>query len=227
MIKAAVYNEQGEKVQDLELNPQLFDVAPSKALLEEAVRVQLANKRKTVSHTKTRAEVRGGGRKPWKQKGTGRARHGSIRSPLWAGGGITFGPRAARNWHRKINKAVLRKTIAMALTDKLQNDNFAILDNLSVDEPKTKSLTAKLDLIFSKANLPARNAIIVLPKTDLQILRIGRNLANVKIISASSLNLFDLLKADSVIVLRDAVPVIEKTYVRAGTKETVGLSLPQ
>ena len=101
------------------------------------------------------------------------------------------------------------------------------MDNLSVDEPKTKSLTAKLDLIFSKANLSARNAIIVLPKADLQILRVGRNLANVKIISASSLNLFDLLKADSVIVLRDAVPVIEKTYVRAGTKETVGLSLPQ
>src|SRR3990167_2042480 len=173
MAKVNVYNQAGDKVEELELNSGLFDVNPNLALLEEAVRMQLANKRETISKTKTRAEVRGGGRKPWKQKGTGRARHGSIRSPLWAGGGITFGPRAARNWHRKINKAVLRKTIAMALTDKLQNDNFAILDNLSVDEPKTKSLTAKLDLIFSKANLSARNAIIVLPKTDLQILRIG------------------------------------------------------
>jgi large subunit ribosomal protein L4 len=144
-MKTALYNQKAEKVGDIDLNAKIFEVKGSLHLITEAVRVQASNARKGLAHTKTRGEVSGGGKKPWKQKGTGRARAGSTRSPIWRHGGITFGPRSERNWTLKMNKKAKTKALFMSLSDKVKEGNLIVIDAISLEAPKTKEMVAILN----------------------------------------------------------------------------------
>ena len=194
MPKIKVYNLEGKAVSERELAPSVFDVKVNEGLVHLAAESQRANARTASQHTKTRGEVRGGGKKPWKQKGTGRARHGSIRSPIWVGGGITFGPTSNRNWSRKINKKTKKAVMAMALTDKVKGEGLVAVEALAIEDGKTKKMAAVLSKLPVK-----RNVLIVLPQSDKMTIRSSRNLQRVKTVSAGDVSLLDLLKADSVI----------------------------
>src|SRR5579864_1546617 len=140
-MKVKIYGKNLEVSGEMDLNPKIFDIKPQVTLIEEAVRIQRGNARAATAHTKTRGEVRGGGKKPWKQKGTGRARVGSIRSPLWRHGGVTFGPRSNRNYELKMNKKQWRKALYMVLSDKAASNNFLVFSEFSLENPKTKEMS--------------------------------------------------------------------------------------
>lgn len=213
-MKTTVYNQKGEVVGDVELNSKIFEVKPNRHLLAEAVRIHQSNSRAGTSHTKTRGEVSGGGKKPWKQKGTGRARVGSTRSPIWRHGGITFGPRNARNWELKINKKAKTAALFMSLSDKAKENQFIVIDQISLEQPKTKEFVKVLtDLRFKIKDL-GKKPLLVMPKKDDKLMRSTANLKSVTSVLASSLNILDVLKADSMIVTKDSLPVIEKTYLK-------------
>ncbi len=212
MSKVTVYNTAGDKVSEMDLSSKIFGVEKIDAnLVHQAVRTQLNNARSSIAHTKWRGEVSGGGKKPWKQKGTGRARAGSSRSPLWKGGGVTFGPRNTRNWSIKMNKSAFRKALFTVLTDKLNDKKIAILDKIEGIN-KTKDLAVQLKAFAGKAGF-GKNYLLVLGKHDSQVERAGRNLANTKILVATQLNIVDLMKHD-VILTREAVEVMEKAYLK-------------
>ena|SRR3989344_4517416 len=212
MTKATLYNQTGEKVSDLDLNPKIFGIEKIDSnLVHSAVRAQRNNLRAAIAHTKNRGEVAGSGKKPWKQKGTGRARAGSVRSPLWRHGGITFGPRSNRNWSLKINESAFRKALFTILTDKLNEHKLVIIENLDTTA-KSKELAGKLSSLAAKAGL-GKKYLVVLAAHNKELERAARNLQNVTLITASSLNVMDLLKADTMI-LKDALPIIEQTYLK-------------
>ncbi|MBI4049614.1 MAG: 50S ribosomal protein L4 [Candidatus Doudnabacteria bacterium] len=209
MTRVAVYNQAGEKVSETELNPAIFGLEKlDPYLVHFAVRAQRNNSRAAIAHTKNRGEVSGSGKKPWKQKGTGRARAGSVRSPLWRGGGVTFGPTSNRNFSIKLNQSAFRKALYTVLSDKIRENKLVIIDDISAN--KTKDLSAKLSTIASKAGL-GKKQVLVLGSHNKDLERAGRNLPNAKVLMAGSLNIFDLLKYDP-IVTKDALEVIEKTY---------------
>lgn len=212
MAKVAVYNTAGDKVSEMDLNSKIFGVEKIDAnLVHDAVRTQRANSRGVISHTKNRAEVAGTGKKPWKQKGTGRARAGSFRSPLWRHGGITFGPRNTRNWSLKMNKSAFRKALFTVLTDKVNDKKVAVLDKIE-SVSKTKDFAAQIKNLASKSGLE-KKFVLILPKHDSQIERAAKNLVNTKVLTANQLNVIDLLNHD-VIVTKEALEVIEKTYLK-------------
>ena len=210
MLKVNVYNQAGEKVSDLDLNPKIFGLEKIDAnLVHAAVRTQRNNIRGPWAHTKMMGEVSGSGKKPWKQKGTGRARVGSIRSPLWRGGGITFGPRKNRDWSLKLNKKVLHKALFTILSDKLNDKKLIIVDQIN-EAAKTKELANRLRDLANKAGL-GKKYILIIPTHNKNLEKAARNLENVKVLSAKQLNVLDLLRYD-VIILKEALPVIEQTY---------------
>ncbi len=209
MPKAKVYNQEGEIVSEEELKPEIFAVPIVPGLIQQAVETQLANQRQVLAHTKTRGEVRGGGRKPWRQKGTGRARHGSIRSPIWVGGGVTFGPRKERNFKKKINKKAKRKALFMALSDKVNHDQLFILENLQLLEVKTK----KLKEILSKLPSSQKNLLLAIDPKNKNVFQAGRNLPNIKILAANSLNIYDILKYQYLILTKGALDNIYRTFL--------------
>lgn len=207
MPNVSVYNEAGNQVGTLALADAMFSVKPDAALIHEAVVAQRANARRAIANTKTRGEVRGGGKKPWKQKGTGRARQGSIRSPQWVGGGITFGPTKERNFSVKINKKVKRKALFMALSDKVGQQKLIVLEGIKTDAAKTKYVAGVL------AKLPLdRNVLLVAPGAPAMLMRMVRNLPHVKLVSANSVNLMDVLTYRSVVFLKDAIAAFENLY---------------
>ncbi len=207
MPNVSVYNETGSQVGSLALSDALFAVKPEQAIIHEAMVAQRANARRAIANTKTRGEVSGGGKKPWKQKGTGRARQGSIRSPQWVGGGITFGPTSERNFSVKINKKLKRKALFMALSDKVQNQKLMVLESMATTSAKTKYAASVI------AKLPIdRNVLLVVPGASAILMRMVRNLQNVKLVSANSVNLIDVLTYRSVVFLKDAVPAFEGLY---------------
>jgi large subunit ribosomal protein L4 len=211
-MKTAVYNQTGKKLSEMDLNSKIFGIEKLDAnLVHAAVLAQRANLRQAISHTKNRGEVAGSGKKPWKQKGTGRARAGSVRSPIWRHGGVTFGPTNARNWSLKINKSASRKALFTVLTDKVNDHKLIIVDSLDITA-KAKELSAKLAKIAESAGLGSKY-VLVIPTRSKEMERAGRNLSNVKVIYANQLNVFDLLKFDC-IVLKESLPVIEKTYLK-------------
>jgi large subunit ribosomal protein L4 len=213
-MKVSVYNQKGEVVGDVELNSKIFEVKPNTHLLAEAVRIQQSNARGGTSHTKTRGEVRGGGKKPWKQKGTGRARAGSTRSPIWRHGGITFGPRNARNWELKINKKAKTQALFMSLSDKAKENQFFVVDQIDLTAAKTKEFVKILSGLNAKLKTSGKKQMLVMPKKDDKLARSTSNLKNINAVLANSLNLLDVLKADTMIVTKDSLPVIEKTYLK-------------
>ena len=197
----------GEEVGTTKLPEKIFNIEINNDLLYQAIVVQRAHQRKSLAHSKDRSEVRGGGRKPWRQKGTGRARHGSIRSPIWIGGGVTFGPSKEKKFEKKINKKVKRKALFMALSSKVKDKELILLEKLELKEPKTKLMAEVLEKILKK-----KNALIVISKKDEKIIRANRNLSYTKTISADSLNVIDLLSFKYLILDKEAIKVIEKTY---------------
>ena len=215
-MKISVYNQNAEVVGEIELNDKVFGVKPNLHLLAEAVRIQASNARKGLANTKTRGDVSGGGKKPWKQKGTGRARVGSIRSPIWRHGGVALGPTSARNWSLKINKKAKTKALFMSLSDKAKDGKLIVVEGVNLEAPKTKQFVAIMKAIGGKVEL-GKKQLFVLPKQDDSLNRASRNIPHVTPTLATSLNVTDVLKADSMVVLKESLPVIEKTYLKAMT----------
>jgi large subunit ribosomal protein L4 len=205
MANVTVYNIEGKKVDTLELNDSVFGVEINNHLVHMAVVSQLANKRQGTQSAKTRAEVRGGGRKPWRQKGTGHARQGSIRSPQWKGGGVVFAPKP-RDYSFKMNKKEKALALKSALTSRVQADKFMVLDKFGFEEIKTKKMKEVLD------NLKVNKALIVIDKKDNNVELSARNLPNVRTILSNSINVYDILKYDTLVITKDAVAQIEEVY---------------
>ncbi len=219
-MKIQVYNQNAESTGEIEISDQIFAVKPSLHLLAEAVRAQANNARKGLAHTKTRGDVSGGGKKPWRQKGTGRARAGSTRSPLWRHGGVTFGPRSDRNWSLKINKKAKTKALFMSLSDKAKDGRLIVVEGVNLETPKTKEFIKFMQAFQSKMDILGKKQMLVLPKKDDSLVRASRNLQAVTTTLATSLNVTDILKADSMFILKDSLSVIEKTYLRDAVKKT-------
>lgn len=206
MPKVNVYNMQGELVEEMELSEEIFGVEINEHVVYEVVKNQLANKRQGTQSAKTRAEVRGGGRKPWRQKGTGRARQGSIRSPQWKGGGVVFAPKP-RDYSYSVPKKVKRLALKSVLTDKLQNNEMIVVDHLSFDAPKTKDMKKVL------ANLKAdKKALIVMAEKDANVIRSANNIPNVATTLVNTINVYDILKYNSFIITKEAVKRVEEVY---------------
>ena len=205
MANVSVFNMEGKEVGTLELNDAVFGVEVNEHLVHLAVVAQLANKRQGTQKAKTRSEVSGGGRKPWRQKGTGHARQGSTRAPQWTGGGVVFAP-VPRDYSFKINKKEKRAALKSALTSKVQENKLIVVDELKLDEIKTKRFAAVLK------NLNVEKALVVIDDNDQNVVLSARNIPTVKVAQTNSINVFDILKYSTVVVTKDAVATIEEVY---------------
>ncbi|MFA5023610.1 MAG: 50S ribosomal protein L4 [Patescibacteria group bacterium] len=212
-LKIKVYNQTAEPVKDLELTAKIFGVKANNELLHQAVIAQMANGRQVLAHTKDRSEVSGGGKKPWKQKGTGRARVGSSRSPLWIGGGVTFGPTKDRNFKQKINQKMKQKALFMALTDKLDTNSLVILDELNLAEYKTKKFNTILTALEKKVlNNDRRDILVLTEAQNEKTQNSARNLKGVKVINLENINLLDLLNYKNLLLAESAVKFLTERY---------------
>ena len=205
MANISVYNMEGNEVGTIELNDAVFGVKVNEHLVHQAVVRHLANKRQGTQKAKTRAEVRGGGRKPWRQKGTGHARQGSIRAPQWTGGGVVFAP-VPRDYSKKMNKKERRAALCSALTSRVEAEKLIVLDELRLEEIKTKEMQRILN------NLKVEKAVIVLPEKDEKVVLSARNIPNVATISSDMLSVYDVMKYSTVIMTKAAVASIEEVY---------------
>ena len=206
MAKVSVYNMEGKEVGTMDLNDSIFAVEINEHLVHMAVVQQLANNRQGTQKAKTRSEVSGGGRKPWRQKGTGHARQGSIRAPQWKGGGVVFAP-VPRDYSFKMNKKEKRAALKSALTDKVQNNNIVVVDELKFDEIKTKRFAEVMN------NLKAtRKALVVLADNDKNVVLSARNLAEANTTLTNTLNVYDIVNAKTLVLIKDAVAKIEEVY---------------
>ena len=205
MANVAVYNMEGKEVDKIELNDSIFGVEINEHLVHMAVLQQLANKRQGTQKAKTRSEVRGGGRKPWRQKGTGHARQGSTRSPQWTGGGVVFAP-TPRDYSFKLNKKEKRAALKSALTSRVVENKFVVVDELKLDEIKTKKFVEVLK------NLNVEKALVVLNDMDEKVIASAANIPTVKTTQTNELNVFDVLKYDTVVVTKAAGATIEEVY---------------
>ncbi len=206
MPNVTLYNTEGDNVGEVELNPDIFNVKVNEALLHNVVLMHLANRRQGTAAVKNRSATRGGGRKPWRQKGTGRARHGTIRSPLWVGGGVTFGPRP-RDYGYTIPKKARKSAIRSALTSKVKAGSIVILDKLNMEEPKTKEMFKVLN------NLNAgKKVLVVTEEQDNNVYKSARNIPGVKTLPAYRLNVYDILDCENLVITQDAVNRAEEVF---------------
>ena len=205
MAKVSVYNMEGKEVGNMDLNDAVFGVEINEHLVHMAVVQQLANNRQGTQKAKTRSEVSGGGRKPWRQKGTGHARQGSTRSPQWTGGGVVFAP-TPRDYSFKLNKKEKRAALKSALTSRVVENKFVVVDELKLDEIKTKKFVEVLK------NLNVEKALVVLNDMDEKVIASAANIPTVKTTQTNELNVFDVLKYDTVVVTKAAVATIEEVY---------------
>lgn len=205
MANVSVYNMEGKEVGTMELNDAIFGIEVNEHLVHMSVVQQLANNRQGTQKAKTRSEVRGGGRKPWKQKGTGHARQGSTRAPQWTGGGVVFAP-VPRDYSFKLNKKEKRIALQSALTSRLQANKIIIIDELKLDTIKTKDFKVIMD------NLKIRKALVVLDNNDQNIIKSANNLPNVQTTLTNTINVYDIMKAGTVILTKSAVAMIEEVY---------------
>ena len=205
MANVSVYNMEGKEVGTIELNDAVFGAPVNEHLVHMAVVQQLANNRQGTQKAKTRSEVSGGGRKPWRQKGTGHARQGSTRSPQWTGGGVVFAP-VPRDYSFKLNKKEKRAALKSALTSRVEAGKLIVVDELKFDEIKTKKFQAVLD------NLKVSKALVVLAENDEKVVMSARNIEGVKTITANNINVFDLLKYNNLILPVDTVKKLEEVY---------------
>lgn len=205
MANVSVLNMEGKEVGTLELNDSIFAAPINEHLVHMAVVLQLANKRQGTQSAKTRSEVSGGGKKPWRQKGTGHARQGSTRSPQWTGGGVVFAPKP-REYSFKMNKKEKAAAIKSVLTSKVNENKFIVLDQLKMDEFKTKKMVEVLN------NLKVNKALVVLAEKDEKVARSAQNIPTVATTLSNSLSVYEMLKYDSLVITKDAVAKIEEVY---------------
>lgn len=205
MPKVAIYNMSGAQIGELELNDQVFGITPNQAVLHQFIKMQLNNRRVGTASTKTRAEVRGGGRKPWRQKGTGRARVGSSRNPLWRTGGVVFGPKP-RDYSYTLPRKVRRLAMKSALSSKVLDNNLIVLDELKFDLPKTKAMLRTLD------SLKIDQKALVVVADDQNVIKSARNIPGVKPVPVDYMNVYDLMNYDILLITKDAVARIEEVF---------------
>ena len=205
MANVTVFNMEGNEVGTMELNDAVFGVEINQHLVHLAVVRQLANKRQGTQKAKTRSEVSGGGRKPWRQKGTGHARQGSIRAPQWTGGGVVFAP-VPRDYEVKMNKKERRAALKSALTSKVQDNKLVVVDSLALAEAKTKEMQKVL------TNLKADKALVITAADDQNVAISARNIADVQTATVNTINVYDVMKHNTVVVTKDAVASIEEVY---------------
>ena len=237
-IKIKLYNQKAEEVGEERLDEAIFGVKVNPVLVHQAVIAQKANSRSVLAHTKDRSQVRGGGRKPWRQKGTGRARAGSTRSPIWIGGGVTFGPIKARNFSQKINKKMKQKALLMALSDRVKHEKMVLVDKIKIDKIKTKKMAGILKGFYDKVikedaiakkkdnknfkkdksqnqgkqSVSYPKILLVLGEKDEKVIKSVRNLKKIGVIGAENLNVVDILKYEYLLTTVEAVKKIEKLY---------------
>ena len=205
MANVAVFNMEGKEVGTLDLSDAVFGVEVNEHLVHMAVVWQLANKRQGTQKSKTRSEVSGGGRKPWRQKGTGHARQGSTRSPQWTGGGVVFAP-VPRDYSFKLNKKEKRAALKSALTSRVQENKLIVVDELKFDEIKTKNFKQVMD------NLKVSKGLVVINENDKNVVMSAKNMPTVNTTLTSTLNVYDVMKAGTVVLTKDAVKTIEEVY---------------
>ena len=205
MPTVGLFNKEGNKIEDIQLNDNIFAVEVNADAMHQVVVALLANKRQGTQSAKTRAEVTGGGIKPWRQKGTGRARQGSIRAPQWIKGGVVFAPKP-RDYRMSIPKSMRRVAMLSALTSKVQNDEMVVLDSLTLEAPKTKEIVKMLNAFNAKKTL------IVTAEANETVYKSARNIEGVAVLPVNNINVYDLLKYSKVIMTKDAVSKIEEVY---------------
>jgi large subunit ribosomal protein L4 len=205
MPKIDILDVKGNVVGDVELSEAVFGIEPNEPVVHEVVVALLANRRQGTRSAKTRSEVRGGGRKPWRQKGTGRARAGTIRSPLWKGGGVIFAPKS-RDYSKKVNKKVRNLAMKSVFSAKAQDQELRVLDSIAFEAPKTKEMIAVLN------NININKALIVLPENDANVIRSANNIPDVATTTVQELNVYDMLKYDYLIMTKAALEKIEEVY---------------
>ena len=205
MPTVGLFNKEGNKIEDIQLNDNIFAVEVNADAMHQLVVALLANKRQGTQSAKTRAEVRGGGIKPWRQKGTGRARQGSIRAPQWIKGGVVFAPKP-RDYRMSIPKSMRIVAMLSALTSKVQNDEMVVLDSLTLEAPKTKEIVKMLNAFNAKKTL------IVTAEANETVYKSARNIEGVAVLPVNNINVYDLLKYSKVIMTKDAVSTIEEVY---------------
>lgn len=226
-MKLNIYNQSGEAKGEIEVSDKVFAVKTNQVLINEAVVAQRANERQVLADTKDRSEVRGGGKKPWRQKGTGRARAGSRRSPIWIGGGVTFGPTTDRNFSKKINKQAKKKALVMAFSDRIASNSLLVLDKVVIEDFKTKifneilsNLEEKVLKVLSvdeknknkKVRSSKRSILFINDTKDDKISNSGRNLVGVKMLNLENINIIDLLKYKNIVLSENAIKKIEEIY---------------
>ena len=206
MAKVEVINVEGKKVKELTLNDSVFGIEPNMNVVHSVVLNYLANQRQGTQNTKTRAEVAGGGRKPWRQKGTGRARQGSIRSPQWKGGGVVFAPKP-RDYSYTVPKKIRRLALKSVLTDKVNEGNLVVVDDINLTEWKTREFAKMLSALKV-----GKKALVVTKDNSPEVVRSGRNIKNVKIAFVGTMNVYDILNANTLVLTKDAVAKAEEVY---------------
>ncbi len=211
-MKIKTYNQKGEISDQASLPKEIFEVPINPDLVYQVIVSQISRRRQGSAKTKDRSEARGGGRKPWRQKGTGRARHGSIRSPIWKGGGVTFGPNQEKEFKKKINKKMKTKALFMVLSSKLKENSIIVLDNLKVQEPKTK----EINNILNNLKIKGKSIIIANPsKSKKDPVYLGsRNIPKVSVIPVSDINALDIISAKFLVTSKDGIKIIKETFLK-------------
>ncbi len=209
-MKVPVYNNEGKIVEEMELPTKVFDVPQNTDLVYQVATTQMANRRQVIAHTKHRGEVSGGGKKPWAQKHTGRARHGSIRSPLWRKGGVVFGPRKNRVYAKSLNNKMRVKALLCVLSEKARNNFVVVLDQLNMEAPKTRVLVE----LLKKLPLKQKTTVLALAKPNKNLFLAGRNISTLHMLGAKELNVFDLLSSQFIVMPKDAIKTIEDTFLK-------------
>jgi large subunit ribosomal protein L4 len=222
--KGKVYNQEGKEIREIDLPEGVFGLGFNDDLVHQVFVAQYANEREPWAHTKIREEVSGGGKKPWKQKGTGRARHGSIRSPIWRGGGITFGPRNEKNYSQKVNKKMKKKALFMVMSKKNNEGMAAFVDKIELGEAKTKKLNEiminfvqKVYSIHLPKKVTGKKLMIVEGKKNRELERVSKNIPWLHVITADSLNVGDLVTYKFVLFMESAAGTVEKTFLKKET----------
>lgn len=205
-----IHNQEGKKIEQIELPKEIFEIKLNTDLVHQVVLVQTANRRRKIAKAKGRSEVRGGGRKPWRQKGTGRARVGSIRSPIWRGGGVTFGPLTEKVFKKRIPKKMRRKALFMVLSVKAKENLLLVLDKLEIEKPNTKAMVKVLNKLFLKKG----SGLVVLPKIDKNVILSIKNIPKINTIQAKELNVLDLLSYKYLVMPKEAIKIIKDTFLR-------------
>src|SRR3990167_8085166 len=204
-----LYNQKAENIGEVDLPDKIFGLKMNDDLVHQIVTPQMSNKRQVIAHAKGRGEVRGGGKKPWKQKGTGRARHASIRSPIWKGGGVTFGPTKEINFKKKINKKMARKALVVALSEKAKSNSIIVVDSIELKAPKTKEVAGILKLFQDKLGRSG-SFLIVTPSTDRNLYRAVNNIKKVRVTESRNLNVLETLSYKNLMILKDSIKQLSK-----------------